>query len=176
MSWTGSDDVCPRGFCKRKRTPGFKSCETCRAKARARHTKIVTDPDKGAELTKVRADYYARRKADPEWVKKSRAARRKSYVNLKRLVYSAYGGFKCACCGIDKEEFLSIDHITPIGVAGRRSAKHGTGNTFYQWLKRNGFPPGFRVLCHNCNFALGHYKYCPHKPQEGMQTAEHPKA
>jgi hypothetical protein len=32
-----------------------------------------------------------------------------------------------------------------------------------RWLRKNGFPKGFRVLCHNCNFAHGHYGYCPHK-------------
>jgi hypothetical protein len=31
------------------------------------------------------------------------------------------------------------------------------------WLKRNGYPKGFRVLCHNCNSARGLYGYCPHK-------------
>jgi hypothetical protein len=29
-------------------------------------------------------------------------------------------------------------------------------------LARNGFPDGYRVLCHNCNMALGQYGYCPH--------------
>jgi hypothetical protein len=30
-------------------------------------------------------------------------------------------------------------------------------------LRQNSYPTGYRVLCHNCNFALGHYGYCPHK-------------
>jgi hypothetical protein len=32
-------------------------------------------------------------------------------------------------------------------------------------MKRNNFPPGFRVLCRNCNGARGFYGYCPHESQ-----------
>jgi hypothetical protein len=35
----------------------------------------------------------------------------------------------------------------------------------YLWLKRNNYPTGFRVLCHNCNLAIGFYGYCPHHRQ-----------
>lgn len=37
------------------------------------------------------------------------------------------------------------------------------GNGFMKWLKRNDWPKGFRVLCHNCNSSLGYYGYCPHR-------------
>jgi hypothetical protein len=35
---------------------------------------------------------------------------------------------------------------------------------FYRWLRKNGFPPGFQVLCYNCNQgkALGG-GVCPHQ-------------
>ena len=33
-------------------------------------------------------------------------------------------------------------------------------------INSNSFPPGFRVLCHNCNQALGAYGYCPHKGKQ----------
>lgn len=32
----------------------------------------------------------------------------------------------------------------------------------YRWLKQQGFPTGFRVLCMNCNFSYGLHGYCPH--------------
>lgn len=32
----------------------------------------------------------------------------------------------------------------------------------YRWLRNHGYPLGFRVLCMNCNFALGKFGYCPH--------------
>lgn len=43
----------------------------------------------------------------------------------------------------------------------------GLGAHFYKWLEHNHFPPGFRVLCHNCNQARGFYGYCPHEKGEG---------
>jgi hypothetical protein len=30
-------------------------------------------------------------------------------------------------------------------------------------LITNGFPSGFRTLCHNCNMAKGLYGTCPHE-------------
>ena len=30
------------------------------------------------------------------------------------------------------------------------------------WLINERFPEGFRVLCHNCNQAIGYYGECPH--------------
>lgn len=83
---------------------------------------------------------------------------------LKVTVLVAYGGKrpKCACCGESMIEFLSIDHINGDGNNHRRSIRRkGTG--FYHWLRRNRFPKGFRVLCHNCNQAIGFMGYCPHK-------------
>ena len=33
----------------------------------------------------------------------------------------------------------------------------------YRYLKIRGFPPGYQVLCHNCNQAKGFYGKCPHQ-------------
>ena len=36
--------------------------------------------------------------------------------------------------------------------------------TFYKWLCSKGYPPGYQVLCYNCN--CGRYRnggVCPHK-------------
>jgi hypothetical protein len=46
---------------------------------------------------------------------------------------------------------------------------HGTGNSFYMWLIRRGFPVGFQVLCFNCNIGRSmNGGICPHK--EGSTT------
>lgn len=73
--------------------------------------------------------------------------------------YAPSGHIRCACCGEKHLEFLAIDHIEGGGGKHRKQIKCD----IYTWLKRNGFPSGFRVLCHNCNQSLGHYGYCPHK-------------
>jgi hypothetical protein len=33
------------------------------------------------------------------------------------------------------------------------------------WLRRNKFPSGYQVLCHNCNFSKGHVGICPHEKE-----------
>lgn len=68
----------------------------------------------------------------------------------------------CECCGEDAVEFLSIDHIDGGGSKHRAQIK-GSYSSIYLWLKKKGFPEGYRVLCMNCNTALGFYGYCPHQ-------------
>src|SRR6266850_6520947 len=66
----------------------------------------------------------------------------------RTLVLQHYGG-ACACCGETAFEFLCIDHVNGGGSQHRKSI--GFGYNFYKWLIDQGFPGGFRVLCHNCN-------------------------
>jgi hypothetical protein len=54
-------------------------------------------------------------------------------------------------------EFLAIDH-----VAGRRPDARHHGIRLHRWLRDQGYPQGFRVLCHNCNQSRSSYGYCPH--------------
>lgn len=79
---------------------------------------------------------------------------------LRVEVLSAYGGH-CQCCVESAIEFLAIDHIN----GGGRKHRAEIGQNIYPWLKRHGFPKGFRVLCHNCNMAIGLYGYCPHEKE-----------
>lgn len=71
----------------------------------------------------------------------------------------------CACCGEKHLEFLSIDHINGGGNKHRKEMVNqgGSGGNIYWWLIKNDFPPGFQVLCHNCNMAKGFYGHCPHQ-------------
>lgn len=77
---------------------------------------------------------------------------------LREEVLQAYG-VRCACCGLRDREFLSIDHIDGGGNEHRREI----GGKFYKWLRKQGYPPGFRTLCHNCNQARAILGYCPHE-------------
>jgi hypothetical protein len=67
---------------------------------------------------------------------------------LKLSVMTHYGGCKCARCGISDIDVLSVDHIDNSGSKHRLEVP---ASRIYQWLKRNNFPPGFQVLCMNCN-------------------------
>jgi hypothetical protein len=71
--------------------------------------------------------------------------------SLKILVLQIYsnGTMKCANCGFDNIDALSIDHINNDGCKQRKKIKR-EGGSFYQWLKTNNFPVGYQVLCMNC--------------------------
>jgi hypothetical protein len=89
---------------------------------------------------------------------------RVSSRKLKVECLENYGGAICQCCGETKIEFLTIDHINRDGTPHRKEiSKDGKGAHIYRWLKKNNFPSGFRVLCMNCNFSIGHFGYCPHQ-------------
>lgn len=75
-------------------------------------------------------------------------------------VINAYGG-KCACCGENRVEFLAVDHINGGGRQQRKEPGMGGGGLML-YLKRNDWPAGYRILCHNCNMSMGLYGYCPH--------------
>jgi hypothetical protein len=83
----------------------------------------------------------------------------------RNQVFEAYGGYKCNCCGETEPLFLSIDHVDNNGAKERKSGSYaGSGTAFYQWLRKSGFPPGYQVLCMNCN--VGKHKnggVCPHQ-------------
>jgi hypothetical protein len=134
------------------------------------------DPAQRAEfLEKRRAkeapQQKARRSLDPEAARiresvyywrhpeKQRAGQRKYRERFKVAVFNHYGRH-CVCCGEDELTFLSIDHIA--GDGARKRSEHKSGAAFYQYLVKNGFPPGFQVLCFNCNFAKRQHKECPH--------------
>jgi len=70
-------------------------------------------------------------------------------------VYSHYSGGTplCAHCSITDIDILSIDHINNDGAKHRKliGQVRTAGASIYYWLKRNGYPKGFQVLCYNCN-------------------------
>lgn len=91
-----------------------------------------------------------------------------NYQNrVRRAAFNAYGGAICACCGEIEEMFLSLDHIHDDGSKHRKAIEKEYGsNNIYVWLKKNNYPPGFQVLCQNCN--IGRFRnggICPHQTQ-----------
>lgn len=95
--------------------------------------------------------------------KVSRDAYTKEYQRtVRKEIIGHYGG-SCACCGETELAFLAIDHIGGGGAKHRRALGMTGGSRFYAWLRRNKYPEGFRVLCHNCNQATSWARVCPHK-------------
>lgn len=110
--------------------------------------------------------YHANPDAEREKADKWAAANRDRINERARsrrlaalVAYSGPDPF-CSCCGETVLQFLALDHIDG---GGYKQRKELGGGGFYSWLSRNGFPPGFRVLCHNCNMARQfNGGTCPH--------------
>lgn len=119
--------------------------------------------------TKEQSRTYSR-----EWNRNNKEKRnaitRRWYAKIKLQVITHYGGC-CACCGETAQEFLTIDHINGGGSKHRRElGNKARGSRFYRWLVKNHFPDGFRILCWNCNCALGHFGYCPHTQEKNVES------
>lgn len=121
-----------------------------------------------------RREHYARRreriKADPIARARRNEIARLGAFRLRKLALSRYGEI-CQCCGEHRNEFLAIDHLN--GCSKELRKIQGGGTSLYRWLKRNGFPDGYQVLCHNCNMAKGLYGLCPHKKETSRCQPTH---
>lgn len=110
-----------------------------------------------------------------EYQKRNRLDRREyehdRYLKIKEEVINHYGG-KCNCCGETEHAFLQIDHINGNGNAHRREiqAKYHGRVPMALWVKRNGFPEEYQILCANCNNAKAIYGICPH--QANLQSEQ----
>jgi hypothetical protein len=95
-----------------------------------------------------------------ECTKEASIARLKA-ARLAALTHYSSGAMRCACCGEQDLKFLALDHVD--GAGPRMPGTRPGGNVFFAWLKREGFPPGPQVLCHNCNCAKRKDWQCPHR-------------
>ena len=69
----------------------------------------------------------------------------------------------CRCCGESSYiEFLTIEHIEGRKNLPKKEQKL-KGEKLNLWLKKNGYPDGFEVLCWNCNLSKGSFGQCPHE-------------
>ncbi len=91
---------------------------------------------------------------------------RRIRFRLKVEIFNRYsdGSPKCARCGTDELRFLCLDHVKEDGKEHRKQV----GDNVYRWVKRNDFPQGFQVLCHNCNLR----KHLESKEQGKSKDAE----
>ena len=155
--------------------PGGQEDQSLSPKAVAKQRKAQQNRS-WARRNRVRVLEYSRRYRSKH-LEKCRASSRKYFLankvshqrkrvefnrRVKTEMISAYGG-KCACCGETAYEFLTIDHINGGGSKARRQGGP-VGNYLYLWLKRHGWPKdNYRLLCMNCNFAMGIFGGCPHE-------------
>lgn len=100
-------------------------------------------------------DYQEKYKQEHEGASRGGVQQRK----IRQQVLDGYGR-KCACCGETREQFLALDHVN--GGGNKKMKAKGTREHYFDAIKRN-FPSDYRILCHNCNFSIGHYGFCPHE-------------
>jgi transposase-like protein len=114
----------------------------------------------------------------PTAKEKAAASRKRYSQKLRHEVFKHYCGGKephCQCpgCKVNYTEFLQLDHLNGDGAVHKKANKLGTGaDQLWRWVRDHGYPPGFQVLCCNCNHAKGNkLAACPlagksHVPEE----------
>lgn len=129
-----------------------------------RKKRLDAHPEIRKELAKKQRIRYQ----DDIYGQRTRANERTKQMRLKCLNYYSNNDIKCACCLEKHIEFMTIDHMNNDGAEHRRKitgSTRGSGARLYQWLIKNNFPPGFQVLCINCNMARYIYGKCPHEKE-----------
>ena len=160
-------------YAKNSRGQNYRQ-HVCKICARADHAERMRrarqkNPEKYREIG---------RRARLKDVERARRIRRESGQRLKDSVFLAYGGYICACCGETCRSMLTIDHIDEDGAEHRErlgkgksymTRRSGLGDYLYRDLRNRGFPPGFQVLCYNCNISKHRLGECEHS-REGSTT------
>ena len=118
------------------------------------------NPEKIRQMARAR---YAKNKEEMhEW---NRNYRKQHPLTVAKIKYRYYDKrkmqcfqhyspeLKCQKCGFDDIRALSIDHIDGNGRAHRKQIG---GVSINIWLVTHGYPPGYQVLCMNCQFIKKH--------------------
>lgn len=110
--------------------------------------------------------YELKKRQNPEYLEKQRTRARLWWQNnrdkqnnkrrfkddiFKSKIFNKYGGAFCANCNDTNIRALHIDHIEGNGNKHRKRINK-VGRDFYKWIIDNDYPPGYRVLCANCNW------------------------
>ena len=116
------------------------------------------------EKNEYQRKYYRRNPTQKRNYHKNKDFLRSERLLIKEIVHRHYskGLPKCACCGERQRAFLGIDHIED----GGRKHKKEIGGWMPGWLFKNNYPPGFQILCHNCNQAKHILGACPHESED----------
>lgn len=194
MTTVNKHKTCP--ICKGRVVPkhrsphdgptGKKYCSYPCQNLAGQRRKIAKDPEKWRKRNRAWREknrvWYNQRAAGYRW-------------RLKMDVLGHYGGDppRCACCREDEPRFLCLDHVggrgrihiqrlvRKLALKERRGMTSGGnprgtqrailgGSRLYMLLRTAGYPkrPRLRVLCYNCNMALGCFGRCPHNTK-GMR-------
>jgi hypothetical protein len=140
------DGLCIR--CSNNSMPGKSMCEKCLALHRGYYYKSI-----GTRMCKLCGINPAEKKKEQckSCIEQRDIRLREKREEIRKEVYIAYGGVKCNCCGECEYSCLEIDHIDNNGEIDRKTGLKKAGIDLCIKLKKMGYPPGYQVLCCNCN-------------------------
>lgn len=79
---------------------------------------------------------------------KERYRRYGHHLKEKAISYYSDGKMCCKQCGYNDIRALALDHVDDGGGKHRKTVKVSIG----AWCRTQKYPPGFQVLCMNCNW------------------------
>jgi len=114
--------------------------------------------------------YYHERKNNEDYKQKRERERPERLKKLNKdaqkreeRAHSTLGG-KCWCCGETHDEFLRVDGNWGIREHYKLTAiQYNRETNLIQWLIKNDFPDGFKLICRNCLHSYKYFGYCPHQ-------------
>lgn len=136
-----------------------KECKNARTrKWKQKHKKEVSDYNKlyKSQHAKSVREYWDNYYRVSGYKEKRNAQNTKARTNFIEM----YGG-KCSCCGENRVEFLTLEHVH--GQVGKRRE---VSYTAYRKAVAKYDPSKYDLLCMNCNFSRGKYGYCPHENEK----------
>lgn len=156
------------GLCKDCKSPhssGKQRCDPCRAAQMEKHRRKQEDRSRLGLCVNCKAEATPGLKKCQKCTIIASVHSKKITQRAKIHAMNAYGGCQCACCGETNLPMLSLDHINQDGAEDRRRNASLGNRCQYKILKSLGYPPGFRVLCYNCNVAVFRdpNHICPHR-------------
>ncbi len=86
---------------------------------------------------------------------------RSKTLKIQIINHYSNGTMRCKCCSENLIELLTLDHMNNDGCEHRKKIGHNS-ITIYRELINKGFPEGYQILCHNCNWAKSRFGICPH--------------
>lgn len=122
------------------------NCVKCNAEQKQKW--YGENPQYVTDCAASRREFYYKNRSSEQ--ARSRKIMNEFKAELKNAVVNVLtnGEGTCRWCGQGDQDVLTIDHINNDGARHRRELKSAN---IYRWLVQNDYPPGFQVLCFNCN-------------------------
>lgn len=148
------------------------SCSDCGNPFEAKSPQAKRCP--GCKRKKKNVDWIRCRRNNPKAVAWQQAYMKEYRAELRLAALKAYspdGMPRCACKNCPEHKnphvgFLEVDHIDGDGSEHRREQVK-CSMALLTWLRRHNYPPGYQILCANCNRHKGGTPAsewrCPHE-------------